>query len=355
MGDYQPDSGPQPLIEANLRAEFRRIMDGEDPLPSDEAIGRVVWLGGGSIPMEGLAPDSRTLIRMPSPVVDDERLSEVTVEVLVGYHAFVLISSDRPVPKQALRPLAERSARELLAAVERSDDADGFADAIDVAGEIRYAALAVLRGRISSIEQSVRDALSDEQVTEEDYAALREYPALLAMVEEQAGAVRDTTSESLRPEPSSSLLRVPSVQLADIFFKHADDVEREARRAVATLSGLVSSQQVVIVQRQRLEVERLQRIVTVVGAAVLVPGLVAAIFGANVDVPGENTAAGFWGMLLLMTAGGLGSYWLLRSAELELLTRLIDRVEMPERMWLRVLAAFALVLFVAGVVILVNT
>jgi hypothetical protein len=81
---------------------------------------------------------------------------------------------------------------------------------------------------------------------------------------------------------------------------------------------------------------------------------VAAIFGANVDVPGENTPAGFWGMLLLMAAGGVGSYWLLRSTELGVSKRLIHRVELPERTWLSMLGAFALVLLVAGVAILVN-
>jgi hypothetical protein len=235
----------QILIEVNLHADLRWIMDGEDALPPGEAIGRVVWLGGGSIPLEGLRPDSRTRMRMPSPVVDDERLADVTVEVLVGYHAVVLISSEESVSNVTLRPLAERSARELLEAVDLGSDpgasAYDFTDATDVADGIRYAALSVLRGRISDIEQSVRDALSDEQVTEEDYAALREYPARLAIVEEHARAVRDTTSESLRPKASSSLLGPMVTPAADFFFKHADDVEAEARRAVGTLSGLVSS------------------------------------------------------------------------------------------------------------------
>ena len=292
---------------------------------------------------------------MPSPAVDDEKLVEATIEVFVGYNAVVLITSDEPFPKQNLRPLAERSAKELIeAATLGSDSGDGFADAMDVADSIRYAALSVLRGRISDIEQSVRDALSDEQVTEEDYAGLREYPARLAMVEEQARTVRDTTSESLRPRSPSSLV-MPITPSVDFFFKGADDVVKDARRAVGTLSGLVSSQQVVIVQRQRLDVERLQRLVTVVGAAVLVPGLVAAIFGANVDVPGQNTAAGFWGMVLLMAAGGLGSYWLLRATELGLLTRLVGRLDFQERTLLRILAALALVLLIAGVVVLATT
>ncbi|MBN1607368.1 MAG: hypothetical protein JW940_12090 [Polyangiaceae bacterium] len=359
MDEYEPDSGLQVLMEINLHSEVRKIMDGEEPLPSEEAVGRIVWLGGESIPLEGLRPDSRTRMRMPSPNVNDERLSKVTVEVLVGDNAYVLISSDQPVPKSTLRLLARRSADELLEAVDLAassgTSANSFDDIIDVAGGIRYAALSVLRGRISDIEQAVRDALSDEQVTEEDYAAIREYPAQLALVEEHARAVRDVAAESLRPKARASLLAYPISPSVDFYFKHADDVETEARRAVGTLSGLVSSQQVVIVQRQRLEVERLQRVISVVGAAILVPGLVAAIFGANVDVPGQNSESAFWGMLLLMVAGGLGSYWLLRSAELGLSTRLIHRMEISERTWLCGLGASAILLLMAGVVILVDT
>ncbi len=119
--------------------------------------------------------------------------------------------------------------------------------------------------------------------------------------------------DSLRPEPDPGLF---AISPATVFGKWAGDVEDEAKRAVQRLSGLISSQQVVLVQRQRLDVERFQRVVTLVGAAVLVPGLIAGIFGANVDLPGGGTSTAFWAMLLLMAAGGAGSYALLRSIEL---------------------------------------
>jgi hypothetical protein len=351
--DYEPDSGPQTLLEVNLLAERRFLMDGDDGFPHSYAIGRIVWLGGGSVQADDLSPDSRTTFGLPSPVVNDERLPMVTVEVLIGYHAVVMVSSDGPVSKAALRTLADRSARELLESVS-FDEADrtkdlGFRNASRVADGIRYVATANLRDRIAEVEESVRDALSDEQVTREDYTALRVYPDLLAMVEEQAQAVKYANWESLVPA-SAHLFRTP---VADMFFSHADGVEKKARQAVATLSGLVSSQQVVIVQRQRLEVERLQRIVTLVGATVLVPGLVAATFGANVNVPGEGTDAGFWAMISLMAASGLGSYAVLRSIEAGQLATVLDRLRVPERIVTGGLGVLAAVLFAAGIVLIV--
>jgi uncharacterized membrane-anchored protein len=89
----------------------------------------------------------------------------------------------------------------------------------------------------------------------------------------------------------------------------------EARETSARLSGLISSQQVVLQQRQAAETERFQRLLTLVGTTVLVPGLVAAVFGANVKFPGEGTVTGFWAMLLFMVGAGAGSYALLRTLE----------------------------------------
>lgn len=70
-----------------------------------------------------------------------------------------------------------------------------------------------------------------------------------------------------------------------------------------------------LTQRQAADTQHFQRLLTLVGTAVLIPGLVAAIFGANVDIPGKGGANAFWAMLLLMVAGAVGSYALLRSLE----------------------------------------
>lgn len=85
------------------------------------------------------------------------------------------------------------------------------------------------------------------------------------------------------------------------------EVARDARDAIARLSGLLVSQQIVLTQRQARDAARFQRVVTIVGSAVLVPGMIAAVFGANVDFRGRNSVRGFWAMLAFMVAGGVGS------------------------------------------------
>jgi len=94
------------------------------------------------------------------------------------------------------------------------------------------------------------------------------------------------------------------------------------------LSGLISSQSVVVAQRQAAETERYQRLLTLIGTTVLVPGLVAAVFGSNVQFPGSDTVDGFWAMLCFMVASGAGSYALLRSLERDVWARLARRLRL---------------------------
>jgi hypothetical protein len=292
------------------------LVDGDEPLgPMVTPIARIVSLGDADVAelTADARPDSRALMRIPDFDLDSDKLYEVRVGVFIGMESVVVLASPETLPRRLALTLIRRVAKDLL------DSADGDIDAVnDVARETKDLALPILRARISEVEQSVRDALSDEQLTQSDYAALRDYPARLAIVERLASAITnpEPSWSSLGPKPDPGLLGISPVPALDMFWKWAGDVEDEAKRAVQRLSGLISSQQVVLAQRQRLDVERFQRVVTLVGAAVLVPGLIAGIFGANVDFPGRETSTAFWAMLLLMGAGGVGSYALLRSIEL---------------------------------------
>jgi hypothetical protein len=320
------ESGPQAdeisfavtetLAEVDVASrEVRVLVDGDEPLgPTGTPIARIVSLGDVDVTelTADTQADSRAVVRIPHLDLDSDQLYEVRVGVFIGTESVIVLASREPLPRRVALTLIRRVANDL------TESADGDIEAVeDVAREMKDLALPILRTRISEIEQSVRDALSDEQLTPSDYAALRDYPARLAIVERLARDIRnpEPSWDSLRPKPDPGLFGRPAIDM-DMFWKWAGDVEDEAKRAVERLSGLISSQQVVLVQRQRLDVERFQRVVTLVGAAVLVPGLVAGIFGANVDLPGGGTSTAFWAMLLLMAAGGVGSYVLLRSIEL---------------------------------------
>jgi Mg2+ and Co2+ transporter CorA len=192
----------------------------------------------------------------------------------------------------------------------------------DVGFDARWTVVRVLRRRVRDIEESVRKALADEHISREDYAALREYPVRLARVERLISTMREPTWQTGRRPDRLGIVMSPP----DILWKSLSEVAGEAREAVARLSGLIASQSLVVAQRQAAETERFQRLLTLVGTTVLVPGLVAAVFGANVDFPGRDTLYGFWAMLCFMIASGAASYALLRSFEQGLWTRLGRRL-----------------------------
>jgi hypothetical protein len=253
----------------------------------------------------GVEADSTVLLHLPYPDVDSEGTWRGALEYFYlkdAPHVAVLSGDD--VPDPLLHEIVQEVAEDVRYAVMQPETME------ELAVRSRWIVVEMLRRRIRAVEASVRIALADDHVSATDYEALREYPNRLALVER---VVRALDEPQWSGRPASQFLIKPAIidRLPDELANVGDD----ARAAVARLSGLISSQSVVIAQRQAAQTARLQRVLTLVGTTVLVPGLVAAVFGANVDFPGEGTERGFTGMLLLMTALALLSYAALRSAE----------------------------------------
>lgn len=318
MAELNTDSIPldryRGLLDFSLATgEQRQLLDGEESF-SEETAGIVRIASGDkaarkAAQVAGARPDSMVKLRLPSVDVDSDEVFEIGLWFYTGERPLVLLGGDHPLPRPTLHYV--------LAVVQSElEDADWDAGRyLDLARDVKNMGLWVLHQRTREIEQSVRDAVDDEEFSSDDYAALREYPARLARVEAAAQKLRaaDPEWESARPKESFGINFSPITP--DFFHKFVTEAADDAREAVARLSGLISSQQIVLTQRQARETARFQRLVTIVGAAVLVPGLVAAIFGANVGFRGRESAEAFWAMLLLMAGSGVASYALIRSFE----------------------------------------
>lgn len=313
-------AGGTVLAEVDIHGDLRMILDGHEPHESGVTVGRVYSQASTAKPSElGIeaTADSTGAVRYPSLSIDDEGLHSAVVWCARGASPAVVIAAHDvdALPRLVLRALVAEAA---LAMVPRRTGATSFKNVKDIAERIRNGGIWVLKRRIRAVEQSVRDALADDELTEVDYVALREYPQRLAKIERMASGIRSPapTWEAIKQPVDPRYIPVMPEPIAiDNFHKWAGEVEADAKQAVSRISGLVATQQVAMGARQRLDFERLQGTVTVVGAAVLVPGMVAAAFGANVDFPGEGTRSGFWAMILLMLAGGLGSYAALRAVQ----------------------------------------
>jgi hypothetical protein len=298
-------------------------------------------------PDDALAPlvvlDSTAKLALPSLDIDSDTTYEFELRFYAGEVPLVVFSGygevERSVVEQVIAVLADDLA---------SEDGSPY-EWEEMARHAMWLDIRLVRRRIRRVEASVRDALADDHISADDYAALRDYPARLAKVERLVGELPGPTWTQERRSSRDPLIGLSSG--LDMSWKARGELGGEAREAVARLSGLIASQQVVLASRQAAETERFQRLLTLVGTAVLVPGLVAAIFGANVGFRGRDTREAFWAMLLFMVGGGVASYALLRSLQLNVWSRIARRIGLARLAGVPDVARLVLLVVIAGLAI----
>jgi hypothetical protein len=302
------------VVELKLPGgEHRWLIDGDPAfdLPTEG----VVRIGIGTKQklrgplMAGLYSDSAVDLRIPELDLDSDVVHDLRLEFFTGDNPLVLINGAGTMARSTLDFVVRRA----ITAVGKKDWRAGRF--IRVADGVEYMGLWALRRRTSEVEKSVRQALSDEDFSTTELQILQAYPEQLAKVERAAASLKAKWPEVRSAEPNSDRF-VPRVRVTpNPFGELVSEAGRDAKDAIGRLSGLISSQQIVLTQKQARETSRFQRVVTIVGATVLVPGLVAAVFGANVGFHGRGTTSAFWAMLLLMAGGGVATYALVRSFE----------------------------------------
>ena len=92
--------------------------------------------------------------------------------------------------------------------------------------------------------------------------------------------------------------------------------QQDLRQSGDGIASMAASQQLALAERhreiaeeQQTATQSFQRRATIVGAAVLIPALVAGVFGANVDLPGRDESRGLASMLFFMAGLGVGTWW----------------------------------------------
>jgi Mg2+ and Co2+ transporter CorA len=73
-----------------------------------------------------------------------------------------------------------------------------------------------------------------------------------------------------------------------------------------------AAQHLSVARNQAAQTERLQGTVAIVTSVLLVPTLIASVFGSNTAIPGEGHWTGFAAMIALMVIGATGAYLLIR-------------------------------------------
>lgn len=89
-------------------------------------------------------------------------------------------------------------------------------------------------------------------------------------------------------------------------------LRERVRTGLALVSAVSTSQALEVAQETQKSNERFQRIVGVLGAAILGPTLVAELFGANTAIPGKDAWWGFAIMIALMILSAVALLAVLR-------------------------------------------
>jgi hypothetical protein len=110
------------------------------------------------------------------------------------------------------------------------------------------------------------------------------------------------------PSPESATIE----RSAEDAISEVRNLRERVRTGLALVSAISTSRALEVALSSQSSSERFQRIVSVLGAAVLGPTLVVGLFGANTALPGKNTWWGFALMMILMVASAAALLAILR-------------------------------------------
>jgi Mg2+ and Co2+ transporter CorA len=101
--------------------------------------------------------------------------------------------------------------------------------------------------------------------------------------------------------------------LVDRSLKDLRELSEELRSAFDVVQSQSTARQLALAQRQQDQTKGLQQKLELITAVLLVPTLVAGIFGANTYLPGKEKSLGLQVMLVLMVVGAVGAYLVVRA------------------------------------------
>ena len=176
----------------------------------------------------------------------------------------------------------------------------------------------VAKGRTTEnelIEDAIRRGVLDRETVNigsvetdlEEFVALAD-TALELSDEVGRCKARLRSSRAGPPELHADLAR-----LAEAAVEAYAAARLEVRAAGDAMASVAAVRQTMLAGLQQQATDQLQRGVSLVSALVLAPGVVAAIYGANVRQPERGTATGLVVLLLLMAATASGSLWIIRG------------------------------------------
>jgi len=194
---------------------------------------------------------------------------------------------------------------ELRGRLGRSGSAESFgleavAAAIDQLFDSVFDALDLLRLRADGLEERVMDPAWRSERKGKSQAVGEQTLRVRRLVRQIRWAF-------LPADELSELVSGPFLDLEDRGIRSRfDDLGRESARAVETVRDIADQVQQIVELADSMKTDRLNAtiyVLTVVATVLVVPTLIAGIYGMNFSViPGAHAHAGFWIVILVMIA-----------------------------------------------------
>lgn len=102
-------------------------------------------------------------------------------------------------------------------------------------------------------------------------------------------------------------------QLVERAMSDLVDISGALRSSLDLLGVHSAAQHLNIARRQAAQTERLQGTVAIITSVLLVPTLIASVFGSNTAIPGEGHWSGFIALVALMVLGATAAFLLIRA------------------------------------------
>jgi Mg2+ and Co2+ transporter CorA len=240
-------------------------------------------------------------VRAYHPVfdVDREQVTLVPVTVAVLGHALLTVWHDAPTSQTPHAGVIDARARNGRYSCERDDDiisiASGYVTALaeSYAEAVLAATRHLDRWEASFVETVTADSAPRALPTIAPVSRLRRAATRLQFGLDHLTTVRGRplSSEAWSGFDLDPVLRDEGKRAVDQASVAIDRLRVDVSDAFMMVNTAAISAQVQAARREQGQVEHLQRLVTRLTAFLLVPSLVAAIFGANVELPGETLDA----------------------------------------------------------------
>jgi hypothetical protein len=174
----------------------------------------------------------------------------------------------------------------------------------------------LLHAWFESWELHFYGAAGNRRPSEVDVQTLVELRSLVAQFAKRVRASQLPRAQQSRSWFGHVTQRKRAADVGEQYERALSDLDRlneMVRSGFDLVQSFTAGYQLQLAEEQNRTAQRLQQKIEVITSVLLVPTLIAGVFGANTELPGKESWTGFLLMCLLLVLGGASAYGVLRG------------------------------------------